>query len=71
MNTPTKSTSRRTRKAAQRIPEAGPDGLEVPDLVPRFRNDGYEPEQLARRRAWLEAKTGARMAHVGQLSFDS
>jgi len=71
MNTPTKSTSRRTGKAAQEVPEAAPNGLELPDLVPRFRNDGYEPDQLARRRAWLENKTGATLAHIGQLSFDS
>src|ERR1051326_3263628 len=71
MNTPTKSTSPRRGKAAQEIPEAAQQGLELPDLVPRFRNDGYEPGQLARRRAWLENKTGATLAHVGQLSFDS
>jgi hydroxymethylglutaryl-CoA reductase (NADPH) len=71
MSTPTKSTSRKPGKPAQEIAEPVPNGLALPDLVPRFRNDGYEPEQLARRRAWLEAKTGATLAHAGQLSFDS
>ncbi len=71
MSTPTKSTPRRPGKPAQEIAQPVPNGLELPDLVPRFRNDGYETDQLARRRAWLEAKTGARLGHTGQLSFDS
>ncbi len=34
-------------------------------LVPRFKDQGYDPESIARRRAWIEEKTGARMAGVG------
>jgi len=35
------------------------------DLVPRFEEQGYTDEALAARREWVEARTGARLAHVG------
>ncbi len=41
-----------------------------PDLIPRFRDGGYLPDHLARRRAWLTEKTGATLSHAAALSFD-
>jgi hydroxymethylglutaryl-CoA reductase (NADPH) len=35
------------------------------DLVPRFEEQGYADEAVAARREWVEARTGARLAHVG------
>jgi len=35
------------------------------ELVPRYRQQGYGEEDLRRRRAWVEEKTGARLEHVG------
>ncbi|MCP4201101.1 MAG: hydroxymethylglutaryl-CoA reductase, partial [bacterium] len=34
-------------------------------LVPRFRKGGYEPEQVARRRAWLEGQAGVAVPAIG------
>ena len=46
--------------------EIGPD-----DLLPRLKDNGYDAERVARRRAWVERKTGADLAHVGSSSWDS
>jgi hydroxymethylglutaryl-CoA reductase (NADPH) len=46
-------------------------GQRLPGLVPRLRNQGYAPEQVARRRAWVEERTGARLAQVGAFSIPS
>jgi hydroxymethylglutaryl-CoA reductase (NADPH) len=35
------------------------------ELVPRFSGQEYEPGSIERRRAWVEQKTGSRLAHVG------
>jgi len=35
------------------------------ELVPRLEDQGYSDVQIAERRAWIEAKTGARLAGVG------
>ncbi len=40
-------------------------------LVPRFENQGYDRPLVDRRRAWVELKTGAELAHVGNFSIDS
>lgn len=40
-------------------------------LVPRLRDQGYDSEQMARRRAWVEERTGARLDHVGRHSIPS
>lgn len=50
----------------QNPPEIGPHVL-----IPRFRNDTYEAESLARRRAWLEEATGASAKHIAACSFNS
>ena len=41
------------------------------DLLPRLKDQGYDAERVARRRAWIEEKTGAQLPHTGQMSFDS
>ncbi len=40
-------------------------------LVPRLEHQGYEAEQVGRRRAWLEEVTDCRLRHVGCFSLDS
>ncbi len=50
---------------------AAPRRREPADLVPRFEGQGYEPEQVAARRRWIEERTGAALAHVGTHSVDS
>ncbi|RMH15734.1 MAG: hydroxymethylglutaryl-CoA reductase [Acidobacteria bacterium] len=40
-------------------------------LVPRFKEQGYGAEQVARRRAWLEERTASRLHHVGRFSIAS
>jgi hydroxymethylglutaryl-CoA reductase (NADPH) len=40
-------------------------------LVPRYERQGYAPELVARRRAWVEETTGCRLDHVGRFSIDS
>jgi hydroxymethylglutaryl-CoA reductase (NADPH) len=46
--------------------EIGPD-----DLLPRLKDNGYDTERVARRRGWVERKTGADLAHIGSASWDS
>ena len=40
------------------------------DLLPRLRDQGYDAERVARRRTWLEERTGAALHHIGGHSFD-
>jgi hydroxymethylglutaryl-CoA reductase (NADPH) len=40
------------------------------DLLPRLKDQGYDAERVARRRAWLAARTGAELHHIGGYSFD-
>ncbi|MCU1330224.1 MAG: hypothetical protein JWN34_5594 [Bryobacterales bacterium] len=46
--------------------EIGPE-----DLLPRLKANGYDPERLARRRAWVSNKTGASLDHTGAVSYDT
>ncbi len=39
------------------------------DLVPRFEEQGYTPEDVEARRRWVEERTGARLQHVGSCSL--
>ncbi|HEV8132507.1 MAG TPA: hydroxymethylglutaryl-CoA reductase [Acidobacteriota bacterium] len=39
------------------------------DLVPRLKDQGYDPERVSRRRAWVEERTGAVLRHVGSHSM--
>ena len=43
----------------------------ISDLVPRLKDQGYEADRVARRRAWVERKTGAELNHLGRFSVDS
>jgi hydroxymethylglutaryl-CoA reductase (NADPH) len=40
-------------------------------LVPRMKDQGYAPELVAERRAWVERMTGAKLNHVGAGSIDT
>jgi hydroxymethylglutaryl-CoA reductase (NADPH) len=40
------------------------------DLLPRLKEQGYDAERVARRRAWVEERCGAGLAHIGSYSFD-
>ena len=43
----------------------------VGDLVPRWKNEGYDPERVTRRRRWVEERTSASLQHLGSFSIDS
>ena len=45
--------------------------LQPSDLLPRLKDQGYDAERVARRRAWVEKRTGAHLEHVGKASFDT
>ena len=45
------------------------ESVEPLDLVPRMKGQGYAPEHVARRREWVERKTGATLRHVGACSI--
>ncbi len=45
--------------------------IDISDLLPRLKDQGYDPERVARRRAWIEEKTGASLRHIGFVSFDT
>ncbi len=42
----------------------------VRELVPRLGKKAYQHQGLARRRAWLQERTGVRLEHVGLSSID-
>ncbi|MDX1998330.1 MAG: hydroxymethylglutaryl-CoA reductase [Thermoanaerobaculia bacterium] len=42
--------------------------MERIELIPRFERQGYEDDQVAARRTWLEAKTGVALPLVGAAS---
>ncbi len=46
--------------------EIGPE-----DLLPRLRDNGYDTERVARRRAWIERKTSTELPNIGSASWDS
>jgi hydroxymethylglutaryl-CoA reductase (NADPH) len=45
--------------------------LGLSDFLPRLKDQGYDAERVARRRAWIEEKTGASLRHIGSVSFDT
>ncbi|HWP84295.1 MAG TPA: hypothetical protein VNN17_03850, partial [Terriglobia bacterium] len=65
-------------KAQERAPSTGShhdrdalrSELTPSDLLPRLKDQGYDRERVAQRRAWLEAKTAVSLKHIGSLSFD-
>ena len=40
-------------------------------LVPRLKDQGYAPEQVATRRRWVEEKTGCQLDQVGSFTISS
>ena len=47
-------------------------GVETsPPLVPRFKQQGYTPEDVSKRRSWLERQKGCRLTHVGSHSIST
>jgi len=51
--------------------ESGAAEMGPSDLLPRLKDQGYAADRVARRRAWVEEKTGTSLPHTGSLSFDS
>jgi hydroxymethylglutaryl-CoA reductase (NADPH) len=45
-----------------------PDSIE---LVPRFRKQGYAPDEVSLRRQWIEARCGVDLRHVALHSIPS
>jgi len=41
------------------------------DLIPRFSQQGYDPESVALRREWVQSKTGSDLNHIGVFSISS
>jgi len=50
--------------------ESGTTEMGPSDLLPRLKDQGYAADRVARRRAWVEEKTGTSLPHTGNLSFD-
>ena len=48
-----------------------PPEVGLSDLLPRLKDQGYDAERVARRRAWIEQRTGASLDHIGRVSFDT
>jgi hydroxymethylglutaryl-CoA reductase (NADPH) len=50
-----------------------PEFIDAPafELVPRMKNQGYAGELVARRREWIEERTGCQLEHVGSYSIPS
>ena len=40
------------------------------ELLPRLKDQGYDSERVAQRRAWVERRTHATLRHIGVCSFD-
>jgi len=52
------------------MPELNTPDISAFDLLPRLKHQGYDGERVARRRAWVEARCGADLRHIGSCSFD-
>ena len=52
-------------------PEKNDGGVGPHDLIPRLKDEGYDADRVARRREWIEKRTGAKLAHSAQCSFDT
>jgi hydroxymethylglutaryl-CoA reductase (NADPH) len=44
--------------------------ITLDDLLPRLKEQGYDAARVARRRSWMEQKTGTTLPHIGAYSFD-
>jgi hydroxymethylglutaryl-CoA reductase (NADPH) len=67
-----KSGGRRKTLAAGSANGGNPGAVELTpsDLLPRLKDQGFDRDRVAQRRAWVEAKTGSPLGHIGGLSFD-
>ena len=71
MKTKNSASARTKRTAADNGRRPAPSVELTPsDLLPRLKDQGYDRERVAQRRAWVEAKTGAKLAHIGSHSYD-
>lgn len=50
--------------------ELSPSELTPSDLLPRLKNEGYDAQRVARRRAWVEERCGVSLEHIGHFSVD-
>ncbi len=47
------------------------NGQKRPELVPRLEEQGYAPDQVAKRRQWVEQKTFSNLNNVGEHSIST
>ena len=50
----------------EREVEVGPG-----DLLPRLKDNGYSPDRVAKRRAWIEEKSGTKTEHIAGVTYDT
>lgn len=55
-----------TESAEDDVKKSATPGRPAIQLVPRLKGQGYEPEQIDRRRRWVESKAGVEMPLVGR-----
>jgi hydroxymethylglutaryl-CoA reductase (NADPH) len=48
-----------------------PIEIGIDDLLPRLKDNGYSPDRVQRRRAWIGEKTGATLDHIGGERVDT
>jgi hydroxymethylglutaryl-CoA reductase (NADPH) len=41
------------------------------DLLPRLKDNGYAPERVAKRREWIEEKSGTQAPHIAGVTYDT
>ena len=71
MKTKNSASARTKRTAADNGRRPAPSVELTPsDLLPRLKDQGYDRERVAQRRAWVEAKTGAKLDQIGSHSYD-
>jgi hydroxymethylglutaryl-CoA reductase (NADPH) len=44
--------------------------IQISDLLPRLKDQGYDAVRVASRRAWVEQRCAAELPHIGSHSFD-
>ena len=56
-----------------RQPQVADDNnaVDIEHLLPRWKGQGYEPEHVAKRRRWVEERTGADLTHTGSGTVDT
>jgi hydroxymethylglutaryl-CoA reductase (NADPH) len=67
-----KNNAAGSSRAASVAEQATPaEEFTLSDILPRLQDQGYDAERVARRRRWVEEKTGASLHHTGSYSFDT